>query len=250
MSLERSFTRSVALTTILVFALGACSKGAQAAGDVVRGSGGATPTVTPAGSSGSSGSDGGGEASHGSADGSGDGGSQDGGAGGGSQQASNDDLKVFGYATADEGQLAGEIALVSGTVTQLATDAAARDLDATRADAAILLDQARTLEADANSATQRQTPLDPTDPTLAKARGDAIDAFGLTAEYAATVVDLADAALDLNLAQLISVAQQAASLEGTSGDLERAYEDLNRELTAWAQDHPAEAAEALARFAT
>ncbi len=126
----------------------------------------------------------------------------DGGGGGGSQQASNDDLKVFGYATADEAQLAGEIALVSGTVAQLATDAAARDLDATRADAAILLDQARTLEADANSATQRQKPLDPADPTLAKARGDAIDAFGLTAEYAATVVDLAEAALDLNLAQL------------------------------------------------
>jgi hypothetical protein len=259
MGLQHSFARSVALTTILVFALGACSKGAQAVDDVVRGSGGATPTFTPAGSSGGIGSNGGGEASDGSGGsqdgGSADGGSQDGGSqdsgdGGESQQASNDDLKVFGYATADEGQLADEVTLVSGTVTQLATDAAARDLDATRTDAAILLDQARTLEADANSATQRQKPLEPADPTLAKARGDAIDAFGLTAEYAATVVDLAEAALDLNLTQLISVAQQATSLEGTSVDLEQAYEDLNRELSAWAQDHPAEAAEALARFAT
>lgn len=252
----RSFARTVALTTILIVALGACSKGTPAAGDVVAGSSGTTPTVTPAGSSGNSVSSGEGEASDGSGgngsqdDGSQDGGSQGDGGGGGSQQASNDDLKVFGYATADEGQLAGEIALVSGTVAQLATDAAARDLDATRADAAVLLDQARTLEADASSATQRQKPLDPVDPTLAKARGDAIDAFGLTAEYAATVVDLAEAALDLNLAQLVSVAQQAASLEGTSADLEQSYEDLNRELSAWAQDHPAEAAQALARFAT
>lgn len=244
MSLNRSFARSVTLTTILVFALGACSKGARPAGDGVAGSGDSTHTVAPAGSSGDGGSNSGGQAT----DGSGDSGSQDGGSS--ASQASNDDLKVFGYATADEGQLAGEVTVVSGTLTQLATDAAARDLDATRADAATLLDQAQTLEADANGATDRQTPLDPGDPTLAKARGDAIDAFGLTAEYAATVVDLAEAALDLNLAQLVSVAQQAASLEGTSADLERAYEDLNRELTAWAQDQPAEAAEALARFAT
>ena len=241
MSPERSFAHFVALATILVLALGACSKDAPAAGGVVGASSVRTPTVTPAGSSPIAGSDGGGDANDGS----------DGGGGsGGSQQASNDDLKVFGYATADEGQLAGEITLVSATVTQLATDAAARDLDAARADATTLLDQARTLEADANGATKRQTPLDPADPTLAEARGDAIDAFGLTAEYAATVVDLAEAALDLNLTQLVSVAEQAASLEGTSADLQRSYEDLNRELSAWAQEHPAEAAEALARFAT
>lgn len=246
MSHERSLARRVALTGILVFAMGACSKDAPAAGDVVGGSSATAPTFTPAGSSGSNGSNSGGEAN----DGSGDGGSQDGGDSGGSQQASGDDLKVFGYATADEGQLAGEVTQVSVTVSQLATDAAARDLDAARADAATLLDQAKTLEADAKGATQRQTPLDPADPTLVKARGDAIDAFGLTAEYAATVVDLAEAALELNLAQLVSVAQQAASLEGTSADLESAYEDLNRELSAWAQEHPAEAAEALARFAT
>jgi hypothetical protein len=246
MSPERSFAHFVALATILVIALGACSKDAPATGGVVGSSSGRTPTVTPAGSSPIAGSDGGGDAN----DGSDGGGSQDGDGSGGSQQASNDDLKVFGYATADEGQLAGEITLVSTTVTQLATDAAARDLDAARADAATLLDQARTLEADANGATKRQTPLEPADPTLAKARGDAIGAFGLTAEYAATVVDLAEAALDLNLTQLVSVAQQAASLEGTSADLERSYEDLNRELSTWAQEHPAEAAEALARFAT
>ena len=245
MSLERSFARSGALATILVLALGACSKDAPAAGGVVGGSSATAPPITQAGSP-IGGSNGGGDAN----DGSDGGGPQDGGGSGGSQQASNDDLKVFGYATADEGQLAGEITLVSATVTQLASDATARDLDAARTDAAILLDQARTLEADANGAKKRQTPLDPVDPTLAKARGDAIDAFGLTAEYAATVVDLAEAALDLNLAQLVSVAQQAASLEGTSADLERSYEDLNRELSAWAQEHPAEAAEALARFAT
>ncbi len=127
---------------------------------------------------------------------------------------------MFGYATVDEGQLAGEVALVSETLAQLSSDAAARNLDATKADAATLLQEARTLETNANDATKRQQPLAPADPTLVKARADAIDAFGLTADYAATVVDLANAALDLNLSELVSVAQQAASLEGTSTELE------------------------------
>jgi len=121
-------------------------------------------------------------------------------------------------------------------------------VDAAKADAATLLQEARTLETDANDATKRQQPLDPTDPTLVKARADAIDAFGLTADYAATVVDLANAALDLNLSELLSVAQQAASLAGTSAELESSFEDLNHELTSWAQDHPGEAAKALAQY--
>ncbi|MGZ5296070.1 MAG: hypothetical protein ACXWEZ_04030 [Actinomycetota bacterium] len=242
MSPARSLTRSFALPAILVVvAMSACSEGAAASDGIAQAPTPAT-TTTPSGPTGGGVSDGGKGEGAGS-----DGAGSD---GGGSRSATTDDLQVFAFATGDEGQLAGEVAQVSDTVAHLASDAAARNLNAAQADAATLLDEARTLETDSDDAARRQQPLEPADPTLVKARGDAIAAFGLTATYAATVVDLADAALDLNLAELVSIAQQAASMQGTSAELEAGYEDLNRELTAWAHDHPAAAAEALARFDT
>ena len=239
-----SFAGRLALIVVLMITLAACSKGAApAAGDVAQGPTGSRPTLAPpdpaTGGTGTTGATGSGGSQGNDSDGSG---------GGSSQGVTSDDLQVFGYATVDEGQLAGEVAVVSETLAQLSSDAADRNVDAAKADAATLLQEARTLETDANDATQRQQPLDPTDPTLVKARADAIDAFGLTADYAATVVDLADAALDLNLSELFSVAQQATELDGTSAELENAFEDLNRELTSWAQDHPADAAKALALY--
>jgi hypothetical protein len=249
---KRALRRRTALTAIMVVALAACSKGATpGAGDLAQGPSGSRPTLAPpdpagggVGASGGSGS--------GGSQGNGSGGTNDSGASGSggssSQGATTDDLRVFGYATVDEGQLAGEVSLVAATVTQLSSDAAARNMDAAKADAATLLQEARTLETDANNATKRQQPLAPTDPTLVTARADAIDAFGLTADYASTVGDLANAALDLNLSELLSVAQQAASLAGTSAQLESAFEDLNHELTSWAQDHPGDAAKALAQY--
>jgi hypothetical protein len=247
-----SFPGRLGLIVILMVTVAACSKGAaSAAGDIAQGPSGSRPTLAPPdpatggmGTSGATGSGGSQDNDSESTNGSGGNGS----GGGSSQGATSDDLQVFSYATVDEGQLAGEVAVVSETLAQLSSDAAARNVDAAKADAATLLQEARTLETDANDATKRQQPLDPTDPTLVKARADAIDAFGLTADYAATVVDLADAALDLNLSALLSVAQQATELEGTSTELESAFEDLNRELTAWAQDHPADAARALALY--
>lgn len=228
------------LAAMLVVGLAACSKGATpGAGDVAQGPSGSRPTITPpdpandgSGTTGASG---------------GSGGNGSGGSSGSSQAATTDD-QVFAYATVDEGQLAGEVAFVSETLAQLSSDATARNLDAAKADAATLLQEARTLETDANDATRRQQPLAPTDPTLVSARADAIDAFGLTVDYAATVVDLADAALDLNLSELLSVARQAAEIEGTSAELESSFEGLNRELTSWAQDHPGDAAKALAQY--
>jgi hypothetical protein len=243
-----SVTRSLALATVLVAALGACSKGAVTG----EGSSGATATATTPEPSGPTG--GGASASAGGDHGGGTNGSStgDGSQGNGDDpaQPSTDDLRVFGFATSDEGQLAGEVARVSDTVARLSSDIAVRDVSASQADAAALLDEAKTLETDADDATKRQRPLDPADQTLVKARAHAIDAFGTTAAYAATVAGLAEAALDLNLQELASVAQQAAALQGTGAEIEASYEALNRELTAWAQDHPAEAAEALARFAT
>ena len=244
-----SIACSLALTAVLVAALAACSQGAATAG----GSSGATSTAATPGPSGPIG---GGDSA--STDGDHGGGTDASSSGDGSQGDGNDpappasstDLRVFGFATSDEGQLAGEVAQVSDTVARLSSDIAGRDVSASQADAATLLDEARTLEADADAATKRQRPLNPADQTLVKARAHAIDAFGTTAAYATTVADLAEAALDQNLQELASVAQRAAALQGTGAELEASFEALNRELTAWAQDHPAEAAEALARFAT
>lgn len=170
----RSLTRSLALPAILVVAMSACSKGATPEAGTTQ----APPTATSPSESGPTGSGvSGGDQGDGAGvdDSSGGDGSQGGGDDGGSQPSTTDDLQVFGFATSDEAQLAGEVADVSETVARLAADSDARDLSAAQADAAKL---------------------------------------------------------------------------GTSAELEAAYEDLNRELTSWAQDHPAAAAEALARFAT
>jgi hypothetical protein len=247
----------MALAAIMVVALAACSKGASpGAGDVAQGASGSRLTLAPPnlanGAAGTTGGSGSGGSQSNDSGGNDSGGTNNGGGsgsgGGSSQSATTDDLQVFGYATVDAGQLAGEVSLVSATVARLSSDAAARNLDAAKADAATLLQEARTLETDANDATERQQPLAPMDPTLVTARSDAADAFGLTADDAATVVDLANAALDLNLSELLSVAQQAASLAGSSAQLESAFEDLNHELTSWAQDHPGDAARALALY--
>jgi hypothetical protein len=164
--------------------------------------------------------------------------------------AGEDDLRTFAYATTDETALAGELTSLTATVVELQADLVARDLDASKADARTLLDQAETLGGDAEASEQRQRPLEPADPDLAAARGDAIDAFGLTAEYASSVTDIADAVLTGQLADLPTLVRDAAELAGTSDDLTQAYADLNAELAAWAQANPADAARALAGYGT
>ena len=56
------------------------------------------------------------------------------------------------------------------------------------------------------------------------------------------------AAGSLNLQELASVAQQAASLVGTGAELTTSYTDLTNELAAWASANPAAAARALAQY--
>lgn len=163
-------------------------------------------------------------------------------------QAGEDDAKVFAYAITDAGSLTAELAGVAVAVAKLQSDAFAHDVDATEADAKIVLDEAASLGTDAGRAEGRQEPLDPSDDTLVKARGDAIDAFGLTADYANTLTDFAKAAESLSAGDLASVAQQAISLAGTSDDLSKAYADLSAELEAWAKANPAAAAAALAKY--
>lgn len=134
------------------------------------------------------------------------------------------------------------------TADELVRELESGDVSAAENTAGVLLGQAEALEADSDRAADRQRPLDPSDPTLKKAREDAIEAFALTADYADAVADVARAALTLSLGELISVANEVASLEGTGDEIEQAYADLTLELESWAEDHPAQAAMALARF--
>lgn len=162
--------------------------------------------------------------------------------------AADDDLKVFGYATTDETTLAAEMSAIAVTLAELETALLAPDLDAAKAAARTLLDQAETLGADAGAAEKRQQPLEPGDAEMVAARKDAIDAFGLTAEYANSITDIANAALQGQLSEVIALAQDAADLAGTSEELTKAYTDLNTELLAWAEANPADAALALAKY--
>lgn len=162
--------------------------------------------------------------------------------------ASDDDLRVFAYATSDESALAAELTAMATTVAELESALSAADLDGAEAAARTLLEQAEALGSDAGAAEDRERPLDPADAEMVAARKDAIDAFGLTAEYATSVTDIANAVLAGQLAQLPALAQEAAELAGTSDDLTRAYTELNEELVAWAEANPADAARALAKY--
>jgi hypothetical protein len=160
-----------------------------------------------------------------------------------------DDLKTFAFATTDEAELAEQAGGLAEIVATIQRDATARDLDAVEDDARALLAAAEDLEHAAADAEGRQRNLEPEDADLQEIRTNALDAFGLTADYAGAAADLAQAALDLDLPQLLAVAQDAADLVGTSEELTTAYADLNAELVAWAETHPADAAKALARYA-
>jgi hypothetical protein len=141
-----------------------------------------------------------------------------------------------------------ELGAIADTLVALEVDLQARDLDAATTDARTLLDRAETLEADAGAAAERQRPLEPQDPELQAARSHALDAFGLTEAYAASITDVATAVLEGRLGDLPALVRDASELAGTSEALARAYADLNTELGAWAEGHPAEAARALAEY--
>jgi hypothetical protein len=162
--------------------------------------------------------------------------------------ATVDDLKTFAFATTDEADLATQTAAMAETVGRLATDAAQRAVEAVQTDAEQLRDQAVALATDAGTATDRLQPLSPSSAAMALAHRDGVAAFGLTEIYATTATNLADAAADLDAQEFAQIAQQAASLAGTSDDLATAYADLTDELTAWAEANPTDAAKALATY--
>lgn len=156
---------------------------------------------------------------------------------------------TFAYGTVDTAALGADIAELAATAQSLYEHAVERDADAAEADASALLSQAEALEAAASDAERRMTPLDPDDSTLVSARSDAVIAYGLTADYAAAATDLANAALSLNLQELVALAQEATDLIGTSEAVATSYGDLALGLEAWATAHPTEAALALATYA-
>jgi hypothetical protein len=158
------------------------------------------------------------------------------------------DLETYAYALTDETRLAAEAEETATTLGQLESDAQSRNVGAVEADASDLLSLARTMEGDAGDATARLKPLGPEDADLKEIRTDALDAFGLTEDYAGTVVDLAEAATSVNLQEMVSVLQQAASLAGTSTQLTASYSSLSVELVAWSQANAAGAAKALGLY--
>ena len=226
---------AVALCALVAFAATGCKKGTSAItrpsgpGDVALGSSPGAPSSIGSPSGGSNGTGGSPSPKGGSGSGSG--------SGSATGAFTADDLQTYGYALTDEAALAADLSAMSATLAALEGDLAARDVNAAESDARDLLDQA-----------DRMHPLQPSDGDLQRIRSDALSAFGLTAEYADTAVDLANAALALDLKELATVAQQATALAGTSQELTASYTDLSNELAAFAQAEPQAAAKALAQY--
>jgi len=233
---------SLALAAALALGAGACSKAAApdlGAGGVPRSSG--QQTVPP-------GQPGGGiVTSPPSTSGTGSNGTGSGSNGSGSK-FTTDDMKTYGYSFSDEAAITADLTLVTATLQQFGADAASHDVSAAEADAATLLDEAKGLESDAGSATGRISPLKPSDADLRKIRSDALAAFGITEDYATSVVDLANAALSLNLQELAAAAQQALALQGTSTQLTTSYQNLTTALGTFAEANPVAAGTAVAQY--
>ncbi len=168
--------------------------------------------------------------------------------GGESSQNTDDDRRVFGFATTDEAELAAASSEVSAQVNALASAAATGNLDAVEANAQGLLATAERMQRDADHAYARQKPLQPADPGLIKARGNALSAFKLTADYAQAAVNLADALKKASLSELAAAVNEVVNLSGTSTQVESSYAELNAELTAWARSNPYAAASALKSY--
>lgn len=230
----------------MAFALVACGKQAPAApsavggGPIVSASLGGDPSVPPAQSADPPSPTSGGGGS----------GSSGGGSGGANSVAAftQDDLKVFAYATTDEKTVAGDLAHAATVVSKAETDAKARDLSALRSDAASLATDADRLAKDADAGESRQRPLGPTDDTLVKARKEAIAVFEEAASYATLASQLAELAANPSLQTLQQVLQLAAQLDGASASLTDDLDQLNQLLEQWSQANPAAAAKALATY--
>jgi hypothetical protein len=240
MTLRRNHVIVSAVAAMVLLA--ACSKSSTttATAPLPSQAGGASVTGTPPASD--------------SGSGTGSGQGKDGGGGSGSVSgsdghATDDDQRVFGYATTDETAIAAQTSTVSSQISQLANDAGAHNLGAVESDAQALLNSSKKLGHQADRGVNHQQPLKPTDGDLKKARGDALDAFGLTADYANTAVSLASALTSASLTELATAANQVVALSGTSSQLESSYEHLNTELANWAAAHPVDAAAALKHYA-
>ncbi len=168
--------------------------------------------------------------------------------GGGASGFTQDDLKTYAYAFSDEATLAAALGTTSGEIVALEADLQARNVQAAEADAGRLLTDAKAIDADAGDATARMQPLGPADGDLRRIRTDALEAFGLTEDYAGTTVALAEAAMNLDMQEIAKILQQAASLQGTASQLTASYQSLSSELAAFAEADPQAAALAMATY--
>jgi hypothetical protein len=160
-----------------------------------------------------------------------------------------DDMKTFVYAFDDAATLAAETTVITKTAQSLSASVTARNYDAAKSYAQQLLGQAIELEGSAATASDRLRPLGPSDGTLIQARKDGLVTFDLAAEYAAAATDLAEAGLALDARAAASVARQASSLLGTTGQLTSSYAALTNQLEGWASANPSAAAKAIAEYA-
>jgi hypothetical protein len=156
-----------------------------------------------------------------------------------------DDLKAFAYASHDLTGLKSDVATIDAMLDGIASS---RDPEAAAHDAGRLRTLAAALESSASRSAGRLTGLGPLDTRLQSAWTTGIDAFSATAAYAATVSDVATDAMTLDVQELRDVAQQAATVEGTTNDLANSYSSLAKELERWALENPDPAAVALARY--
>ncbi|MEX0834336.1 MAG: hypothetical protein WD276_10765 [Actinomycetota bacterium] len=168
------------------------------------------------------------------------------GTGGGIPQA---DLKVFGYATADQAQLARDLASVGLNLERLISHITGQNLTGGENDSKHLRNDARRLENNAKQAVNRMEPLAPTDGRLRRAKGHALRAFKLSSQYAVTAQSIGDAGSVMTSdGEARSVSQRALQLIGTGTRIQQAYAAMNRELTDWSEKNPTEASLAVQRY--
>lgn len=166
--------------------------------------------------------------------------------GGGLPQA---DLKVYGYATADQAQLVRDLASVGLNLERLVSHVTGNNLTGAENDSKHMRNDARRLENNARTAVNRMEPLVPPDGRLKRAKQHALRAFKLSSQYAEAAMSIGEAGSVLaSEGEANSVSQRALQLIGMGTKIQQAYAAMNRELTDWSEKNTTEASLAAERY--
>jgi hypothetical protein len=160
------------------------------------------------------------------------------------QNAGDQDLRTFAYASADLAALQTSLGAVDEGARALSAAADSFAIGPVREAGDQLRSRAEGLRRAAQEATARLAPLRPSDPALARIRDQALETYRLAEAQAGAGIELAEFAISLDVSRAMSVARTIEDLESGGDGLAGTFGALASSLQAWEDANPSAAAAA------